>query len=204
MSGVATAIAAAAVVGAVASDRASDKSADATTDAAAAAAGQLDRSVGQARQDLFDLFPAAQNNAMQGYQGALDVFKQSTPQQMAFGQSGNIAAQNQLINAMPQYQNAILGAPVDYSQFQATDLGQPNLGFMNQQLSYTDPFAQPVGPATPSWVDPLPPVGTIYGGAPTPTQTTAPAQITGPVQAPNLTGVWPGPNYANLNLRSAF
>ena len=190
--------AAAAVIGAVGTNAAANKQSNAIEDAAKTSSEQISDSADKARGDLFKLFPAAQDNAMQGYQGAIDVFKQSTPQQMAFGQSGNIAAQNQLINAMPQYQNAILGAPVDYSQFQATDLGQPNLGFMNQQLSYTDPFSQAVGPATPSWVAPLPPVGTIYGGA------TTPAQITGPVQAPNLTGVWPGPNYANLNLRSAF
>lgn len=211
MSGVATAIAAAAVVGAVASDRASNKALDAQSDAADKSASQLAASQAQARGDLFKLFPAAQDNAMQGYQGAIDVFKQSTPQQMAFGQSGNIAAQNQLINAMPQYQNAILGAPVDYSQFQATDLGQPNLGFMNQQLSYTDPYraVNPLEGMTDEQIQiatatqPAAPAGTGGGQMIGPGMGGGGKSI-GPVQAPNLTGVWPGPNYANLNLRSAF
>jgi len=132
--------AAAAVIGAVGTNAAANKQSNAIEDAAKTSSEQISDSADKARGDLFKLFPAAQDNAMQGYQGAIDVFKQSTPQQMAFGQSGNIAAQNQLISGMPQYQNAILGAPVDYSQFQATDLGQPNLGFMNQQLSYTDPY----------------------------------------------------------------
>ena len=122
-------VAAAAVVGAVGTSVAANKAANAQKDAARTAAGQIDSSTGQARQDLFNLFPAAQVNAMKGHQDALDVFKQSTPQQMAFAQSGNIAAQNQHISSMPQFQNAILGAPVDYSQFQATDLGQPDFRF---------------------------------------------------------------------------
>ena len=134
------AVAGATIIGAGANAYSTNKASKAATSAADKAAGQVKDAAGMARDDLFRLFPAAQANNMQGYQGALDVFKQSTPQQMAFGQSGNIAAQNQLISGMPQYQNAILGAPVDYSQFQATDLGQPNLGFMNQQLSYTDPY----------------------------------------------------------------
>ena len=139
--GVGAAIAAAAVVGAVATTASSNKAANAQKDAAKTASGQLNSSTGAAKEDLFKLFPAAQQNSQQGYQGALDVFNQSVPQQIEFGQSGNIAAQNQLLSGMSQYQNAILGNPVDYSQFQATDLGSPNLDFLNQQLSYTDPYA---------------------------------------------------------------
>ena len=139
--GVGAAIAGAAIVGAVATTAASNKAANAQKDAAKTASGQLDASTSAAKEDLFKLFPAAQKNSQQGYQGALDVFNQSVPQQIEFGQSGNIAAQNQLLSGMSQYQNAILGNPVDYRQFQATDLGSPNLDFLNQQLSYTDPYA---------------------------------------------------------------
>ena len=140
--GVAAAIAGAAVVGAVATTAASNKSANAQKDAAKTASAQVASSTGQARQDLFKLFPAAQQNTQQGYQGALDVFKQSLPQQANTFQQGNVAAQNQLLAGMPQFQNAILGAPVDYSQFQATELQQPNFDFANQQLSYVDPYKQ--------------------------------------------------------------
>jgi hypothetical protein len=143
MSGVATAIAGAAIVGAVSSRNSTRSAVDATEKAGDKASQQLKASTDQARGDLFKLFPAAQQNAQRGYQGALDVFSQSLPQQAGQFQAGNVAAQNQLLAGMPQFQNAILGAPVDYSQFQATQLQQPNFDFANQQLQYTDPYAPP-------------------------------------------------------------
>ena len=141
--GVAAAVAGAAVVGAVATRNSTKKAINASTAAGDKAAQQLKSSTNQARGDLFKLFPAAQQNTQQGYQGALDVFKQALPQQAGVFQAGNVAAQNQLLAGMPQYQNAILGAPVDYSQFQATQLEQPRFDFANQQLQYTDPYALP-------------------------------------------------------------
>ena len=141
MSWVAVAVAGAAIVGGVVSKNASDNAIESQENAAQKASDQLNTSTGQAKQDLFNLFPAAQQNATQGYQGALDVFKQTAPQQAGMFQQGNVAAQNQLLAGMPQYQNAILGAPVDYSKFQTTQLQQPNFDYLNQQLSYLDPYA---------------------------------------------------------------
>lgn len=93
----------------------------------------------QARGDLFNLFPAAQQNANLGFQRALDVFGQSLPAQTQAFQQGNVGAQQQLINALPQYQNALFGAPVDYSQFQPTQIQSPDLSFFQQQLpQFTD------------------------------------------------------------------
>ena len=139
--GVAAAIAGSAVLGAAAVGYSTNKSIGASKDAGERASQQLNQSTAQAREDLFKLFPAAQQNTQQGYQGALDVFKQTLPQQAGVFQAGNVAAQNQLLAGMPQFQNAILGAPVDYSQFQATQLQQPNMNFANQQLQSVDPFA---------------------------------------------------------------
>lgn len=103
-------------------------------------------SAAQARADLFKLFPAAQQNVQQGFQGALDVFGQSLPAQLQAFQGGNVAAQEQLISGLPQFQNAILGGNVDFSQFQPTQLQQPDLSFFQQQLAQpVDPFAP--GPA---------------------------------------------------------
>jgi hypothetical protein len=141
--GVAAAIAGSAVLGAAAVGYSTNKSIGASKDAGERASQQLNQSTAQAREDLFKLFPAAQQNTQQGYQGALDVFKQTLPQQAGVFQAGNVAAQNQLLAGMPQFQNAILGAPVDYSQFQATQLQQPNMNFANQQLQSIDPFAAP-------------------------------------------------------------
>ena len=134
---------AATIGGALIGKSSTDKATRAQVDAGDKASQQLAASTAQARNDLFKLFPAAQQNTQQGYQGALDVFKQALPQQAGALQAGNVAAQNQLLAGMPQYQNAILGAPVDYSQFQATQLEQPSFDFANQQLQYTDPYALP-------------------------------------------------------------
>jgi hypothetical protein len=137
----AAAIATVGVIGAVSANNATNKSIDASEAAGKRASDQLNRATSKARDDLFELFPAAQQNAQQGYQGALDVFNQTLPQQSGVFQAGNVAAQNQLLAGMPQFQNAILGAPVDYSQFQATQLQQPDMNFANQQLQSIDPFA---------------------------------------------------------------
>ena len=134
---------AATIGGALIGKSSTDKATRAQVDAGDKASQQLAASTAQARNDLFKLFPAAQQNTQQGYQGAIDVFKQALPQQAGVLQAGNVAAQNQLLAGMPQYQNAILGAPVDYSQFQTTQLEQPSFDFANQQLQYTDPYALP-------------------------------------------------------------
>jgi len=108
--------------------------------------GQADIRAGQAqaRQDVLKLFPAAQENIGLGFQGALDVFGQSLPAQTDVFQQGNVGAQQALINALPQFQNAILGGQVDFSAFQPTQIQAPDLGFFQQQLpQFTDPFAPP-------------------------------------------------------------
>jgi hypothetical protein len=139
--GLATVVGGGAALGAISSRNATKKSISASERAADTASQQLQDSTGQAREDLFKLFPAAQQNAQQGFQGALNVFNQALPQQSQIFQDGNIAAQNQLLAGIPQFQNAILGNPVDNSQFQATQLQQPNFDFANQQLQSFNPFA---------------------------------------------------------------
>jgi len=143
MSGIATAIAASAVIGSVASSKASSKASKATAAGASTAAEETRRSTEQAREDLFKLFPAAQENAAAGFQGALDIFGQSLPAQSQVFQQGNVAAQQQLLAGLPQFQNAILGGNVDFNQLQPTQLQQPDLSFFQRQLpQFNDPFAQ--------------------------------------------------------------
>ena len=109
-----------------------------------------EKAVAEARGDLFKLFPAAQQNAQQGFQGALDVFGQSIPAQTGVFQQGNVAAQNQILAGLPQMQNAILGGQVDYSALQPTQLQMPDLSFLQQQLPQTvDPYAPVMGPENP-------------------------------------------------------
>lgn len=88
----------------------------------------------QARGDLLDIFPQAQQTAQQGFQGALDVFGQSLPAQMNSFQQGNVAAQNQILAGLPQIQNALLGNQVDLSGLQAYQAPQQDYSFFNQTL----------------------------------------------------------------------
>lgn len=73
----------------------------------------------QARDDLLKLFGASDENRNMGYQGSLDVMGQAMPQQLSAFQQGNTGAQQTIINSMPQYENAIMGRPVDYDQFRS-------------------------------------------------------------------------------------
>ena len=98
-----------------------------------------------ARGDVTNLFGGAQEAQRLGFQGALDVFGQSIPEQARLFGGGNVAAQEQLISGLPQIQAALLGQPVDFSQFQPTQL-QPELGFTQQTLPQTTPISEVLTP----------------------------------------------------------
>ena len=102
----------------------------------------------QARGDTQNIFPAAQQALAGGFQGASNIFGQAIPQQANVFQQGNVAAQQQIAQGLPQFQNAILGRPVDFGQFQPTTLQQPDFSFLqNQQFQTQNPFApQTIGP----------------------------------------------------------
>ena len=98
------------------------KAAKAQTDALQQGQAFTREGVAQARDDIFKLFPAAQQNAQQGFQGALDVFGQSLPAQTDVFQQGNLGAQQAILSSLPQMQNALFGNPVDLSQMQQSFL----------------------------------------------------------------------------------
>ena len=100
----------------------------------------------QARADLNRLFPAAQQSAQQGFQGAADIFGQFVPQQSDIYQQGNINAQNAILAGLPQMQNALMGGNVDLSGLQASQQFQPNFDFLNQQIA--QPQVNPTGAPT--------------------------------------------------------
>jgi hypothetical protein len=86
----------------------------------------IEKTIKQARGDLFKLFPSAQESLQTGIQAGLDVFNQAIPAQLQAFQGGNVGAQNQLIQGLSQQQNAILGQPIDFNP-QALELGLPNI-----------------------------------------------------------------------------
>lgn len=111
---------------------------DAQAAANAAAAGRIDTSTRQARQDILDAFPRADVSRNLGFQGALDILGQSIPQQLQAFQAGNVGAQGQVAAGLPQFQAAILGQPTDFSAFQPSTIPF-DAGFTQQTL----PFGQP-------------------------------------------------------------
>ena len=133
----AAALGGAAIAGQVISSKATKKATKAQVAAGDRAAATTAAGTKQARDDLFRLFPSAQEAGQQGFQGALDVFNQSVPAQQQAFQGGNVAAQNQILAGLPQMQNALFGNQVDFSQLQAFNPAQQDLGFLNQQLPFT-------------------------------------------------------------------
>ena len=93
--------------------------------AAANAATQrfIEKQTAQGRTDVSSLFPSGQAASAAGSQGALNLLGASIPAQADIFQRGNVGAQQALINTLPQFQNAILGQPIDNSQFQPVNLG---------------------------------------------------------------------------------
>lgn len=85
------------------------------------------------RNDALTFAPASDANRNMGFQSALDVYGQSMPQQVDTFQQGNMGAQAQLLAGLPQFQNAIMGAPVNYNAFQPQQI-QYDPSFMQQQL----------------------------------------------------------------------
>jgi len=105
----------------------------------------------QARGDLFKLFGTGQELRKEGTQAGLDFLGQTIPAQISTFTGGNVAAQNQLIQGQPRFQNAILGRPspgapsaVDLSGL-LSGLTAPVLpgGLQqNEQQTQTDPASQ--------------------------------------------------------------
>lgn len=139
MSGVATAIAGAAIVGAVASRNASKRAEGAQKSATQAAMSETRRATEQARSDISRLFPQAVDMQRQGFQGAIDVFNQTMPQQASAFQQGNLGAQQQLLAGLPMIQSAILGGNIDYSNLRPTVVtptaNLPYYQYMQQPVS---------------------------------------------------------------------
>lgn len=105
----------------------------------------------QTRRDAIPLFQSAQQNALAGFGGALDIFNQSIPQQQQQFQAGSVGAQQALLSGLPQGINAILGRGIDLGALQPQTLETsqfapqqlPEFTSINQSLGINPP---PVGP----------------------------------------------------------
>lgn len=84
--------------------------------------GELEGAFSSAKAGLEKAFPEARETQQQAYADVINLLQGTMPQVLGMGQQGNVNAQNTLLAGLPQYQNAILGQPVDYSGFQPTQL----------------------------------------------------------------------------------
>ena len=93
----------------------------------------IEQQAAQARQDVLGMFPLQQQTRQQGFQQAIDVMGQATPEQARLYEQGNLAAQQQGFRGQTDYANAILGLGTGMTQYQPQSL-QPNFSWMNQSL----------------------------------------------------------------------
>lgn len=87
-----------------------------------------------ARGDANYLYPQGDYARNQGINAAMALMGRAMPTQMGLFRDGNISAQRQLLAGLPQYQNAILGMPVNNQALQPTQLSMPDPSAYQQRL----------------------------------------------------------------------
>ena len=100
------------------SSEASKDAADAGADAAGRSSAQVQEAADRARRDVNELFPSAQRDLLSGFSGAYDIFGQGIPEQQRLSSAGNMNAQQTVAGGYDQYSNALMGLPVDQSNWQ--------------------------------------------------------------------------------------
>jgi hypothetical protein len=95
--------------------------------------GFIQQQEGRAQNFLTQGLGDASRMSAQGFGGAMDIIGQAAPEQINAMQQGNVAAQQYLLGGMPAFQNALMGMPVNYSQFQPTQI-QFNPSVFSQRL----------------------------------------------------------------------
>jgi hypothetical protein len=94
----------------------------------------IERMMNLNRGDANALYTQGDQARNQGINAAMALMGQSMPDQMRLFQQGNVAAQKYWSQGAPQYQNAILGMPVDYGFMKPTSLALPDSSIYKQQL----------------------------------------------------------------------
>ncbi len=118
MSFIAAAAVAAGTLGAgYMASEASKDAADASTDASGRASAQVQAAADQARREVKQYIPAAQQDLLAGYSTAADIFGQGLPEQQRLLSGGNLNAQQTIGGGYDQYKSALMGMPVDQSNW---------------------------------------------------------------------------------------
>ena len=107
-----------------------------------------------ARGDAGNLYAGGDYARNTGVNAAMGLMGNSMPTQMGMFQDGNVSAQMQLLAGLPQFQNAILGMPVNNQALQPTRLSMPDASAYQQRLP--DFGMQQAPQAGQSWGTPQP------------------------------------------------
>jgi hypothetical protein len=82
------------------------------------AMAEYKRGVAEAKREIRPAFEGAEQSRLERTQQAMDMLGSGFEPQLDVMSQGNMNAQQMLAGSMPQMQNAILGAPVDYGFMQ--------------------------------------------------------------------------------------
>ena len=115
----AAAIGGGALAGGYLSGEASKDAAEAGADASGRASQQVMDAANQARREVKQYIPAAQQDLLAGYSAAADIFGQALPEQQRLLSGGNLNAQQTTAGGYDQYKSALMGLPVDQSNWAA-------------------------------------------------------------------------------------
>ena len=113
-----------ALVGGYLSGEASKDAAKTGSDAAGRSSAQVKAASDKARRDVLTYMPAARDDLLAGYSSAADIFGQGVPEQQRLLQSGNMNAQQTTAGGYDQYRSALMGMPVDQSNWQPQQVAQ--------------------------------------------------------------------------------
>jgi hypothetical protein len=93
----------------------------------------FERLAGESRDAAISLTGAGRENQNMAFEQVLQLLGASIPQQLSVQQQGNIGAQRQLIQGLPNIQAALMGNPINMAAMQPTRISY-NTDFMNQSL----------------------------------------------------------------------
>ncbi len=132
------------VAGAVFGSKSSSKAADAAVEGQDAALAATQAAAAQAREDVIPLFGQGKEDRRLATSAALKFLQDAIPKQIQPFQSGNVAAQEQLLRGLPQIQNAILGNKVDLSGFRPREIPFEGFNLPATSATVNQPATQPV------------------------------------------------------------
>ena len=103
-----------------------------------------------AREDIFKFFPGAEETRLTASERALDVLRDATQQRSDVLSGSNVAAQQEILRGLPNFQNAILGTGIPQTNnFETRGFGINASDFLPQHLPDFETLRETLNPAPP-------------------------------------------------------